>query len=325
MKTYTYNRPFNESEKKYALNLLKTETPEFVAHRYHCSTRSLRRWKKQFDGSVESLKNKSHTPHTPNKNRHTDEEKKHILAIIKRNPGIGLNELYSKLRLKYAYCRNPTSLYRYLRKNGFYDQVKKKVREKPKKYDTPQNIGVKMQLDVKVVPYECRTKKVPFDKKFYQYTIIDEATRERFLYAYDEQTAKNTVDFVKRAIVYFGYTPKMIQTDNGQEFTYIRSTSDDKVHPFDELCVQLNIEHKLIKPRTPKHNGKVERSHRNDEERFYSWLKFYSLDDLNKQLKAYVKRSNNICTRALKSTIDGKVVWLTPLEMREKLLKQLNL
>ena len=52
--------------------------------------------------------------------------------------------------------------------------------------------------------------------------------------------------------------------------------------------------HKLIRPRTPWHNGKVERSHRNDQERFYNFLKFYSYDDLFVQMKRYLRRANNI-------------------------------
>ena len=167
-----------------------------------------------------------------------------------------------------------------------------------------------MQLDVKVVPYDCRTKAVPFDMKFYQYTIIDEATRERFIYPYKEQCADNTVDFIKRAINYFGYIPKIIQTDNGQEFTFLKQVG--KKHKFDVLCEELGIIHKLIKPRTPRHNGKVERSHRNDNERFYRNLKFYSYEDLIIQMKAYLIRSNNIPTCVLK--------WMTPIEKRKQLL-----
>ena len=50
----------------------------------------------------------------------------------------------------------------------------------------------------------------------------------------------------------------------------------------DEFCINNNIYHHKIRPRTPRHNGKVERSHRNDNERFYSFLSFYSLEDLIK-------------------------------------------
>ena len=166
-----------------------------------------------------------------------------------------------------------------------------------------------MQLDVKVVPYDCRTKAVPFDMKFYQYTIIDEATRERFIYPYMELTAQTTVDFIKRAIIYFGYKPNIIQTDNGSEFTYTRQTKNDKEHLLDKFCRINKIEHKLIRPRTPRHNGKVERSHRSDNERFYKYLKFYSFEDLQNQMRAYLKRSNDIPS----STIG----WKTPKEMRK--------
>ena len=199
-------------------------------------------------------------------------------------------------------------MFRFLKKSGIITEIKRQQRYKPKKYDTPIRIGEKMQLDVKYVPYDCRTKNVPFDMNFYQYTIIDECTRERFIYAYKEQCADSTCDFVKRAIIYFGYVPKMIQTDNGQEFTFIRDTK--KVHKLDLLCDELGITHKLIKPRTPRHNGKVERSHRNDNERFYSTLKFYSFEDLQKQRKAYLKRSNNIPSSA--------IGWKSPIELRKE-------
>ena len=130
-------------------------------------------------------------------------------------------------------------------------------------------------MDVKYVPRSCYTDSVPKDQKYYQYTVIDEASREKFIYPYKEQPSYSTIDFVKTAIVYFGYKPKCIQTDNGFEFTYFKDTK--RIQPFDTFLESLNIDHKLIKPRTPRHNGKVERSHRNDNERFYKYLKFYSL------------------------------------------------
>lgn len=78
----------------------------------------------------------------------------------------------------------------------------------------------------------------------------------------------------------------------------------------------MNITHKLIRPRTPRHNGKVERSHRNDQQRFYQYLSFYSYTDLIIQMKAYLKRSNNIPMQTLN--------WLTPIQKREQIKKQYN-
>lgn len=166
-----------------------------------------------------------------------------------------------------------------------------------------------MQLDVKFVPNKCKAKGQMEDEKFYQYTIIDEASRQRFIYPYNEHSIYATLDFIKRAIMYFGYIPSCIQTDNGAEFTYTKETN--KVHPFTAFCKELNIEHKTIRARTPRHNGKVERSHRNDQERFYNHLSFYSYEDLKKQMKTYLARSNSI----LISTLN----WMNPIQKRNKL------
>ena len=264
---------------------------------------------KKFDGTKESLIDKSHRPLPKHPNVHTDEEIKWIRDYTRRNPHITLCELWYKLKLNKGYTRHPVSLYRVLKRIGYYNEINIKGTSKyvPKKYDTPKMIGIKWQMDVKYVPKECYIGND--GEKFYQYTIIDEASRERFIYPYKEQSIYSTIDFVKRAIVYFGYKPQIIQTDNGSEFTHTSNTK--RIHPLDILCEELKITHKLIKPRTPRHNGKVERSHRNDQQRFYSYLSFYSYDDLLKQMKAYLKRSNNIPMQVLN--------WMTPIEKREQL------
>ena len=84
------------------------------------------------------------------------------------------------------------------------------------KYDTPKALGVKWQLNVKYVPTACYSGND--GEKFYQYTIIDEADRERFIYPYREQSGYSAVDFIKRIILSFGYAPEIIPTDNGSEF-----------------------------------------------------------------------------------------------------------
>ena len=101
----------------------------------------------------------------------------------------------------------------------------------------------------------------------------------------------------------------LVLTDNGTEFTYLKEF--DRVHPFDIFCEEVGINHKLIRPRTPWHNGKVERSHRNDQERFYNFLSFYSISDLREQMYRYMRRSNNIPMAVLG--------WMSPNERRAQL------
>lgn len=55
-----------------------------------------------------------------------------------------------------------------------------------------------------------------------------------------------------------------------------------RIHPIDSLLNELKIKHQLIRSITPRHNGKVEWSHRNNQNRFYNFLLFYSYEDLKK-------------------------------------------
>ena len=131
----------------------------------------------------------------------------------------------------------------------------------------------------------------------------------RFVYGFEEHTPENSVRFLLMVIKAFPFKIKTIQTDNGTEFTYSKEYA--RTHPFDIFCKKVGIEHKLIRPRTPWHNGKVERSHRNDQERFYNFLSFYSFMDLKKQMYRYMRRSNNIPMAVLD--------WMSPVEKRAQL------
>lgn len=288
----------------------RTRDISYVCRKYHISKASLMRWNRLYNGTKQSLIPKSHKPHSKHPNAHTDAELKWIIDYHRRTPNISVCELYGKLIYEKGYKRHFGSLYRVFVRLGFRKHIAstKKQSYMPKPYNTPKCLGVKWQMDVKYVPKVCYSG--IYNDKFYQYTMLDEASRERFIYAYKEHSGFSTVDFVQRAIDYFGYKPKIIQTDNGSEFTYFMQT--DREHIFDKLCKRLKIDHKLIRPRTPRHNGKVERSHRNDQERFYNHLKFYSYEDLQKQMQAYLKRSNNIPMQVLG--------WKSPKMKRDELM-----
>lgn len=279
--------------KLYSVKLYReTKDIGFVCRRYHISKASLMRWNKAYDGTNESLLPKSHRPLSPHPNAHTEEELKWIRDYHRRSPNISICELYGKLRKEKAYSRHPGSLYRVFVRLGYRKKLEstKKKSKHLGKYDTPETIGEKWQMDVKYVPKACDIRKE--SDQYYQYTVIEEASRKRFIYAYEEQSSYSTVDFLKRAITYFGYAPNILQTDNGSEFTHTAKTK--RVHPLDVFCNTYGIEHKTIRPRTPWHNGKVERSHRNDQERFYNIITFYSFHDLQSQMRSYLYRANEI-------------------------------
>lgn len=172
MNTITHSQrylPHELSTKYHAVKLYRAGyTVAFVCRRYHISKASLMRWNKKFDGSKASLIDKSHKPHTQHPNSHTTEELKWIQDYHRRNPKISVCELYGNLCANKGYSRHPGSLYRVYRRLGYSSAAPStKKKRKPQPYDTPKQIGMKWQLDVKYVPAACYTGSIP--QKFYQY------------------------------------------------------------------------------------------------------------------------------------------------------------
>ena len=98
----------------------------------------------------------------------------------------------------------------------------------------------------------------------------------------------------------FKFKVECVQTDNGSEFIKpFNSKNPDNISLFEASLKKRNIKHKLIRPYTPRHNGKVERSHRKDNEYFYAVKRFYSFDDFKKQLAVRSREYNNFPMRPL--------------------------
>ena len=106
----------------------------------------------------------------------------------------------------------------------------------------------------------------------------------------------------------FPFKVECVQADNGLEFTKRFASNSNSPTLFERTLKQLGIQHKLIKPFTPRHNGKVERSHRKDNEYFYATHKFYSLDDFKAQLAVHNRKYNAFPMRPLKWQSPKKVL-----------------
>ena len=260
-------------------------------------------WKARFDGSIESLACQSRRPHS-HPRQHTEQELKLIRDMRRRNPKLGIVELWSRLR-KRGYSRCIESLWQVLRREGLAAKEKPKQKYKPKPYEQMQYPGQRVQIDVKVVPKACIADP---ELKLYQYTAIDEYSRYRILGAYVEQCAFSSADFLRKVVEAFrrkGVKVECVQTDNGFEFTNRFSNSKRDIPTlFECTAAELGVRHKLIRPYTPRHNGKVERSHREDQKRFYYTRRFWSRNDFGVQLAAHQSHSNSRPMRPLG--------WLSP-------------
>jgi transposase InsO family protein len=274
---------------------------------YGASRPTIDRWLSRYDGTKMSLKEKSRRPHSHPKES-TKEEVKLIVGLWHKNKEFGLDYLYGKLIREHNYTRSRGTVYNVLRREGLvYKPNKKKRKRSNKPYNGATIPGQKMQMDVKYVPKECMTEQQQKEGlKYYQWTIIDEATSLRFMYWYNSKEGANSVDFVQRAMKYFPFKIKEIQTDNGSEFTN-RFLNTKALSELDEFLNEVKINHKLIRPATPWHNGRVERSHRTDDKFFYNYLSFYDLNDLRNQGKVWLRKYQNMYQR--------KYNYLSPLEV----------
>ena len=286
---------------RYRLSLIRFAEKYGVskaAIKYKTNRQYIYRWKRRYDGTIESLRDRSRRPHH-HPNQHTPEEIKLIQDMRRRNPHSGLVVFWVKL-MQRGYKRSIPGLYRFLKKQGILAQKLPNPKYIPKPYEQMKYPGQRIQVDVKVVPRRCIADP---ELRLYQYTAIDEFTRLRFLAAYPEQSTYSSADFLKKLFKWYarrGIRVECVQTDNGFEFTNRFSNSKrDFPTLFETTASQLGIRHKLIRPYTPRHNGKVERSHREDQKRFYSCHSFYSLDDFTRQLAVHNCRSNNFPMRPL--------------------------
>lgn len=148
--------------------------------------------------------------------------------------------------------------------------------------------GELVEIDVKYVPG------IVAGIRYFQYTAIDTASRWRHLVVYDNQTNFHSILFLKEVIRVFAYKIQAIKTDNGSIFTNYYTSMTKRsdmtvktIHALDLFCKENNIIHYLIDPGKPAQNGTVERSHREDQEKFYEKNKFKNFNDLQEKLKEW--------------------------------------
>ena len=299
MKIITEEMRFRKRLCEFALKYGVTK----AAKRYHTNRQFVYRQLEKYDGTLRSLALQSRKPHS-HPNAHTKEELTLIKQIYSRYGCDGLAEVYVQLR-KRGYKRSYGSMLKQIKK---IPKEKVKIR---KGYTRHKEIrgqypGDKVQVDIKYVPKECLLFDT-IDKKYYQITAIDEFSRKRILEIVDEKSVTNTSKFIRTLEEKMGLKINTIQTDNGPEF--VNNQIETNLPTLFELTLKdLGMIHRRTSPYSPWQNGKVERSHKRDGERFYSRNEFTSEEDLKKKLKRYNARYNNIAKKVLDFKSPNQIV-----------------
>lgn len=225
--------------------------------------------------------------------RETSIRTKERIIELRKETGLGAQKLHWKL-LKENICINVRTINKIIKIEG----LTRKYRTRKIKYKYVRALlmpGELMEIDVKWVPGRLG------NKRYYQFTAIDCASRWRYLKIYEEMSNGNACKFLMDIINKAPFKIKAIKTDNASYFTnryigYLKSTDpfNPKLHILDQLCNKLKIEHYLIDPGKPAQNGKVERSHRTDQEYFYDRVSFKTPDELRYKIRLWNMYYNDL-------------------------------
>lgn len=257
------------------------------------SKRSLERWLAEYKKFGEhGLLPKSTEPKRY-RNETPIRSKERVLEIRKRTKKCAL-KIHWQLEKEGVFLHERT-VGKILKKEG----VVRKYRVKKIKYKyikAERKPGELVEIDVKYVPGKIE------GKPYFQYTAIDTTSRWRHMEIYDEQSGWNSCLFLEEVAKRFKHRIQAVKTDNGFIFTNRYNGGNLKradmlpkgIHAFDRFLNKHNIIHYLIDPGKPAQNGTVERSHREDQEKFYDQNKFKNLKDLQRKLKGWNIYYNNL-------------------------------
>jgi transposase len=256
------------------------------------SERTLKYWISQFKkGGFEALAPKSRRPKSNPKD--TPIRIKERVIELRKDVKLSALKLHWKLQ-KEGIKIHTRTIGKFLKQEGL--TRKYRIRRIKYKYIKPKLLpGDLVEIDIKYVPEKIGKM------RYYQFTAIDCATRWRYLKIYDEQTGYNAILFLSELLKIAPFRIKAIKTDNGMTFTnrymgYLKSKDpmNPRLHGLDIFCNELGIEHYLIDPGKPAQNGKVERSHRSDQEYFYDRNEYKTVAELEYKIKLWNMYYNDL-------------------------------
>ena len=223
-------------------------------------------WLRRYqEHGLEGLRDRSRRPHvSPNATRAEVVGK---IIYLRQSYHFGPHKIAMYLKRSHDIQISPSGIWRILRRLDMSrlpaSQRYRRHVDRWKRYEKPLP-GHRVQIDVKfIAPLQGS------GKKHYQFTAIDDCTRIRVLRIYDRLNQQTAIQFVDYVLEKLPFKVEVIQTDNGAEFQA----------QFHYHVLDAGIGHVYIKPATPRLNGKVERSHRIDQEEFYRMLEGVVIDD----------------------------------------------
>lgn len=255
----------------------ETENAAQVCRHFSIPLRTFWRWKRRYDPwDLKSLEDRKRGPRRSPR-RTSWQIERAIITLKRAHPRWGKEKLALALARTGIHISGKTC-WRVCRRHSLILKYRTRKRRAPKprlNWAEVRVPGDLVEMDVKYVSHHGR--------RLYQYTLVDVVSRWRYADVYRSRDMATTVAFLEAARQTAGFPFRLLQTDNGGEFGRRVST----------WCQEREIRHVFAHKARPIENGHVERSHRTDEEEFWSVGPFgVTFQDLRTRFAAYLNMYN---------------------------------
>src|SRR5512138_1956569 len=266
-----------------------------ACRRLGISRKTFYKWRQRFTesrGARQALLDRSRRPHRPR--RTVPKALRRRLLALRKRTHLGPRRLRALLVVRgVRHVPSAMTIAKVLRQAGLTRKRRAKPKRARRQFLVPRP-GDLVQLDVKFVPYLVE------GRRLFQYTAIDCCTRLRLVQLHEDLSLAAAKVFAQYVLSTFPFRVRCVQTDNDAIFTHWYTAGPKtpldrpvKPHPFTEMCARFGATHRLIPPRTPRLNGRVERSHRTDDEEFYHLRRYATRADLHRAFTRWLWHYNH--------------------------------
>lgn len=251
----------------------KTKNASLTCRHFDIKEATFWYWYKRYDPqNLKSLEDRSRKPKTSPKRTSTNIIIQ-IIKIKKQYPRWGKEKLSLVLKRDYGISISGSTIYRICKRYKLSFKYKSKKRPKANPYKISLNWPKNAPGDI----VEIDTKELRiYGQTMFQYTATDIVSRWRYIKIFPNDNSQYSVQFLTELIERAKFQIRLAKSDNGSEF------KNKKVQKF---LKSKKIKYAYINKGRPQENPYVERSHRTDEEEFYSMGNLVTdRKELNKRL-----------------------------------------